>query len=928
MRLCAGVLPGSTYRTPQGIINYSMSFLSKKKQSPGNAEKHANGHTETEDFIRLHEMLGDVVFRISSPDRRLEYVSAVWRDLLGPNLRDADINAFRSATVSPETLAEVMAVTNSLLDGRDACTHEYRSNAAAGFPEWVRERAVRICDSDGNPAAVLGAITDISSEKKGYEALARSEERHRSAVEESAVGFFRLDAGGILIECNTAYSALVGNASSELIGCAQRDLTHPDDLAREEILIASMIAEGRLSVRFDKRLLRADGGSLWIDLTMNLERDEAGTVSGYTGFARDITGKKYADLALRRSEERYRALSEASPDGIFIVNSDKVLTYCNSNGAAILGISAEAAYGRAWPSFFPDDGTKDHGSLSFSTLFDTTGQGTHTERRDDRHRRYYDTIVVELPTDEEAIPLLLAIARDITDRKAAEDTLRDNEHRYRTLFDLSPSGIIIEDAKGTILDINPALSASSGFSREELIGRNIRILVPESEHHVIDEHIARILGGEVLTHELVNVRKDGSLFWIELRETALTLPDGTRGIFGICNDITLNREAKDVLVVAKESAERSDRLKDIFIANISHEIRTPLNVIIGFVDLLSEIYRDRIEAEHMIFFHTIERSGRRLLRTVEHILNISSIQAGVYQPRFESLNISELVQAIATDMHALAEAKNLALECTFTSKTAFVSIDRYTMEQALINLLDNAIKFTDEGGVTMQVAVEDEWARIDVSDSGIGISDEYLPRIFEKFSQESSGVSRPFDGLGLGMALTRHYVEVNKGMISIDSKKGRGTSFTVYLPLDSGQGASAPRGAAAATPISAADNKKEHRVLVVEDDTQSQQYMALLLSKLYQVRVAPSASQAWAVLESDPIDLVLMDISLHGDIDGLQFTRLIRQDARYSMLPVIALTAHAFPADRQRCLDAGCNEYLAKPFQRDHLLEMIARFLA
>ncbi|MBI5645800.1 MAG: PAS domain S-box protein [Ignavibacteriae bacterium] len=1034
-----------------------MAFRHNRSAGTEHPTDEERGHSDalaTVDFATVLEALGDLVYVVDLRENRVASMSAALRTALGVDGNHLDADLLHRAIVHPDALATTLDLVRSALSTPGNTLIEFATAPGCGLPAMLRERCLTTASADGRPVQLVAVLTDISVECEKYADLQRGMEKYRGVYEDSAVGFVRVDGAYRICETNAAFAALTGYSQSELSSMTPYDFTHPDDIAREEMLMHAMMTEGRSSTRFEKRYMRKDGSVLWADVTVNIERDETGKPIEFVGFARDITGRRMAEHALRRSEERYRTLAEAAPDGIFIVDADEVLSYCNGVGAAIIGLTPEMAIGRKWESLLPRGGDAE-AENSLRTLFSGADNDVRTGRISRVGARVYETLVVPMPAEDLELGPRLAIARDVTDRtaaereierwktlyesvtaasgqivydydvqsgaiqwggsidtvlgysleemnagiaqwsdlihpedrelsllllsqaeeagsayeveyrfrhksgawvwfldrgffldpidgkhsrmvgmmtdvtawKSAEQTLRENERRYRALFDLSPSGIIVEDAHGTILDINPSLSAAFGYGREELIGKNIRIVVPPDEHHLIDGHAARIIAGEVMEHEVMNIRKDGSTCWMELRETAMTLPDGSPGILSVANDVTLRREAKDALIAAKESAEKSHQLKDIFIANMSHEIRTPLNVIIGFMDLISEMYRDRIDAEHLIFFRTIERSGRRLLRTVEQILNISSIQAGTYTPRFETVNLVDVAESLATDMRPIAEAKGVALKHESTCLAAFSTVDRYTLEQALINLLDNAIKFTERGNVIISVAIEDAWARIDVADSGIGISDEYLPRIFEKFSQESSGTTRPFEGLGLGMALTRHYVEVSKGMISIDSHKGHGTVCTLFFPLDAGSGSIAGDSASGENSARNAHDAAARCVLVVEDDIQSQQYMSLLLSRHYNVRVASSAPQALEILNAQRIDIILMDISLHGDMDGLQFTQSLRTEARFSTLPIIALTAHAFPADRQRCFDAGCNEYLPKPFQREQLLALIAGFL-
>lgn len=633
----------------------------------------------------------------------------------------------------------------------------------------------------------------------------------------------------------------------------------------------------------------------------------------------------------RQTNIDFRAIFEHAAIGFVHVARDRTFIECNRAFQALVGYSEAELLQRELADITAEPDRTREDELVKNML----ASGESCCRLDKRFRHksgrivWADLTISAVRTDDGVVDSFLGIVREISDRVAAETTIIEKEHLYRMLFDISPAGILVEDDEGRILDANEAICQSFGYTRDEMVGTTVFGLAPPEKHDLIAANIAAILDGNVLRHEVENRRKDGSQSWMELRETSLQLPGGKRGILCVGNDVTERKRVEAELIAAKEHAERSDQLKDAFIANISHEIRTPLNVIIGYNDLIAELYGPDMQDEHLEYFQSIERSGKRLLRTVEHILNISSIQVGTYRVKLERVDVLATAEILLRDMQSFASSKGLLLEYhPLSAGPLTILADRYSLEQALTNLVDNAIKFTRSGGVTISVSREADRACVTVRDTGIGISEEYLPNIFEKFSQERLGTTRPFEGLGLGMALTKYYVEVNNGMISIESTPGSGTSIRMSYPIEG----SSPSGDTAATVAEPAASHPEgeparKRLLVVEDDIQSQQYMKILLAKHFAVELSSTAKDAWQLLNSTPIDLVLMDISLHGEIDGLQLTRMIREAETLRALPVIALTAHAFPADRQKSIDAGCTDYLSKPFQREQLLSIIAKHI-
>jgi len=515
------------------------------------------------------------------------------------------------------------------------------------------------------------------------------------------------------------------------------------------------------------------------------------------------------------------------------------------------------------------------------------------------------------------------------------EVLTESEERYRRLVNFSPfpMAVLIEGEFRYVNDAGAKLFGA--MNPDELIGKQLEEYGRTAFYEHAKSRITEFLShpGELSFIEEKFVRYDGQVIDIEVTAIPITY-DGEEAVQVMIRDITERKRQELELITAKERAEQSDRLKDAFIANISHEIRTPLNVILGYSSLIMAEMSDRIKAEELTFFESIERGGQRLMRTVEHILNISSIQAGTFELHPEPIDVNDRVETLIMDLRSIAAEKGLTLTTLNEYPGALIIADRYCLDQALTNLIDNAIKFTNRGGVKVRTYRQDRRVCIEVSDTGIGISAEYLPRVFNVFSQEIIGYTRPFEGLGLGLALTKRYIEFNQGSITVKSRKGVGTTFTLrFLSAAASDGLQeelplqVEHSAAAAYAENNSRAANGRTVLIVEDDEQTQEYMLVLLKRDYDIRIATSGSEAWDALNQNSVDLILMDLSLRGDEDGLHLTRRIREHKTFHPIPVIAITAHAFPEDKQRCLAAGCNRYLSKPFQIEELKNTINELL-
>jgi signal transduction histidine kinase/CheY-like chemotaxis protein len=380
---------------------------------------------------------------------------------------------------------------------------------------------------------------------------------------------------------------------------------------------------------------------------------------------------------------------------------------------------------------------------------------------------------------------------------------------------------------------------------------------------------------------------------------------------------------------ARDNALQASRVKSEFLANMRHEIRTPLNVVLGYTDVLADhiaTYENQDAKDHI---DAIRRAGKRLYGTIQGILDFSKIEAQAFELRPQPVKLGALLGRHIEDIRILAERKGIRLRCIIDEPQAIVLFDEYCISGALTNLLQNAIKFTEEGSVTAKLyrITGDRILRISIEDTGIGIEPAYLNRIFEPFSQEQVGYTRPFEGNGLGLALTRSYLQLNGADISVISRKGHGSTFTISFSPQSelSSASNAPQQVAATNGHASRSGARRPCILVVEDDPDNQALMRTLLKSHYEVRVASSADEARRELaiEGPTVELILMDFSLRGEEDGPSLTRKLRMDQRYKATPVVALTAHASVEDRKVALAIGFDAFLVKPVDRDELYRTI-----
>lgn len=372
-------------------------------------------------------------------------------------------------------------------------------------------------------------------------------------------------------------------------------------------------------------------------------------------------------------------------------------------------------------------------------------------------------------------------------RMQAKKKITGSEEQFRSLYENATLGLYRITPDGKILLANPALVKMLGFlSFEELTSEDYILTgyVDAQSRKKFKEIIEK--EGIVYGFESQWKRTDGEIIWI--RESAKAIKDEngkTLYYEGTVEDISEIKKAELALISAKEKAEEANRLKTGFLSAMSHEIRTPLNVILGYNSVLKDLFDDPSDPELSIYFTAIENGSLRLLNTITQILDISKIEANEFDLKITALPINSIIESIYCQMKIMANEKKLDIDLRLPQTSVYVLADDYCLNGVLMNILSNAIKYTEKGTIKIKLNAKNNYAICSITDEGIGISDEYRKHLFETFSQERVGYSRPYEGIGLGLALTKRYIDLMNGKIKIDSEKGVGTKVSFSLPLAS-----------------------------------------------------------------------------------------------------------------------------------------------
>jgi PAS domain S-box-containing protein len=542
----------------------------------------------------------------------------------------------------------------------------------------------------------------------------------------------------------------------------------------------------------------------------------------------------------------------------------------------------------------------------------------------------------------------VAVFEDVTERRLAEERLRESEARFRAIFEESGVGVVqVDAASGRFVLANEKFCEIIGYPREEVLALAWMDVIHPEELAEDLQHSARLASGEVLTSawETRLVRKDGGVIWVHL--TASRMSEEGRSAFGVATitDITARKMAEEALReaqgelcaltadlerrVAERTAElaRAARAKDEFLASMSHELRTPLNGILGVTEaLVEEVYGPLNERQEGALGRVGE-SGRHLLSLINDILDVAKVEAGKIELCPGPLDIAELCRASLRLVAEPARRKGLVVEANLPFCVR-VEADERRLKQVLVNLLTNAVKFTPEGGrIGIDVSAPEGGEALDVAvwDTGIGIPDADLPRLFQPFVQLDSRLSRQHAGTGLGLALVRRLVDLHGGSVRVESAVGRGSRFILTLPLAAPAESAAPSSAQVPSSARPSGAVEGALVLVADDDENNRALLRdVLQHRGYGVCEAQDGYDAVATAQARRPSLILMDIQM-PNLDGLGAIRAIRAAPEVADTPVIALTALAMPGDEDRCLAAGADAYLSKPIAVQKLLAAMGR---
>jgi PAS domain S-box-containing protein len=627
---------------------------------------------------------------------------------------------------------------------------------------------------------------------------------------------------------------------------------------------------------------------------------------------------------------RLAAIVESAEDAIISEALDGRIVSWNHAAEEIFGYTAEEALGQPISLIVPHD----REAIEEEAVMARVRRGELVEHFE-TFRRRKDGLAVAMSltispirTPEGEIIGVSTIARDVSSRHRADRAGR----RLAAIIESSDDAIVSKDLNGIVTSWNRAAERMFCYTAAEMIGESIRILIPEDRQSEEDHVLSQIRQGKKVDHfETIRRRKDGILLPISLTVSPILGPRGEIvGASKIARDISERKRNEEELERLLNATKEASRLKDEFLATLSHELRTPLNAILGY----SRMIRSGLVASENQgrAIETIERNATALTQIVEDVLDVSRIIAGRIRLNVQPVDLPTVVSFALDAVRHAADAKGVRLETVLDPRAAPISGDPDRLQQVIWNLVSNAVKFTRRGG-RVQVLLERANSHVEVivSDTGIGIDPDFLPHIFERFRQADSGTTRERGGLGLGLAIARHLIELHGGTIHAASAgPGTGATFRVSLPLmiahaepraeDRGH----PR-ADRAVKVSVPD-LRGITVLTVDDDRDALRLVREIVEATgANVVTADSAEQALAALDANAVDVLVADLGM-PHVDGFELIARIRRSPKDAIrrVPATALTAYARSEDRARALRSGFQLHLAKPIDPGELMAAIA----
>ncbi|HEY0817547.1 MAG TPA: PAS domain S-box protein [Rhizobacter sp.] len=814
-------------------------------------------------------------------------------------------------------------------------THRIRRHDGAW--RWMEVHAVPIRGVDDEIAEWFGVLVDITEKRTAEDAMRASEARYRLLHESMRDAFVQVDMDGRIVECNETFCQMLGYSLAELQRMTYVDLTPPRWHESEAAILRDQILQRGYSDIYEKEYRSKDGRVIPVELRTILARDDAGVPQTMWAMVRDVSQRKGTEDALRQARDMFAEAECIAHLGSFQYEIATRTTTWSDEVYRIYGLDPAGrspAYDEMLAKcIHPDDAAALNETFLRAVARHEVYEFTHRIVRPDGSVRWVHDRAQPYVDANGKLLRYIGATLDITERREMEEALSHERERFQLALEAAPIAILVADAKGDIVLANPALQQLFGYSNAELLGQRIEMLLPPAQRqrhvHLRTEFQARPRARRMGPRQRLTGRdRDGNEFPVEIGLSSVVIGRTPLSI-AVIADTSAHEAAIARQEQARLAAEAASEAKTRFLANISHELRTPLNAVLGLNELLR---MEGMSPKQVELLDKQQAAGRHLLQVINAILDLAKIESGKDELAARQFRVDDLVRVVIGMAQEAAGAKGLRLNVNVeTGHTAFIGDDT-RLQQALLNYVNNAVKFSDGGTISIRVyplesSRTDVLLRFEVRDEGVGIDPKVLARLFTPFEQADASSTRRHGGTGLGLSITRRIAEMMGGQAGAISQPGQGSTFWFTARVQ--PAAPEPTGEVPADAPAVALKRRHsgRRILLVEDDAVSAEIAAHILTHAgLQVSLATNGEEAVERAAAHEFDLILMDLTM-PDMDGLQATRLIRSGPRHGSTPIVALTANAFAEDRARCLAVGMVDLLSKPVNAATLCSAVLTWL-
>jgi len=810
-----------------------------------------------------------------------------------------------------------------------------------GLAKYFLNNLVGIVEN-GLLVRAWGSQRDITDRKRAEEALQETNQTLQALIQASPLAIITVNADGNLKMWSPAAERIFGWTEQEVL---DRPVPFvPEDKQEEFRRLHQVKLEGNSLTGLEVRRQKKDGSPIDIAFWGAPLQDAKGNIYSTMALIADISDRKRTQEALRESEERFRRLIESNIFGVAFGNFSGEIHYANDYFLKMVRYEREELMqGQlSWTQMTPPEFL--HLDARATEELKTYGVATPFEKEYIRKDGTRVPILIgrallKEPYDQQQEMVVFYL--DLTERKQAESALRESEERFRKFFEEAPIGISVIDLDGRFLKVNKTYCEMLGYLEPELDQLTFAAITHPEDVHKDLRYTEQLFKAEIGSYQSEKryIKKNGEILWVNLTATAIFDQDGkARYGLGMVEDITdrkRTQEERELLLAreqaARAEAEAANRMKDEFLATLSHELRTPLNAMLGWTQMLRTRKLDEAKAARAL--ETIDRNTKSLSQLIEDVLDVSRIITGKLHLNVRPVELVPVIEAALETVLPAANAKDIGIEARLDPSSGTVLGDANRLQQVVWNLLSNAVKFTPKGGrVEVRLELIDSRVQIRVSDTGQGISPEFLPYVFERFRQADSTTTRSHGGLGLGLAIVRHLVELQGGTVHVQSPGiGQGATFIVNLPirairLTASEPASVQPMLRNEVPTLSPAILNGLRVLVVDDEADARELLTTLLGQYgAEVIAVATASEALETLQRLKPNVLVSDIAMPGE-DGYALIRKVRLlDAEQGgQIPAVALTAYARAEDRINALRAGFQLHIAKPVNPEELAAVVA----